>query len=745
MIERAFILGQIGKAVYEQDDRYYVLGLGDSPEPVECRAGEVAFFFDVSREYSVISGGDISSATIRETLEFSRQAHGALTMMLSGLNQELSPESRRLSVEAAEELLQDGAALAFVRARLLARLLPETADMDGALVYAANAGALTVFALYEEVGQSQEAIKFILEAWSEVATEFFLDAPEQAAGAEKILIESGVFAEMATAATAGETSRLGSIVATYGMKIELRRALPPPRSTQIINAVRMKLQERVNAAPIKAAHIRRDEMKADSETAEFESVEVEQPAAQATAALRKLIAAFDKRNRDWRPSKGYQVEERINHQIEAIGKLISKGDLERAREFLRGLLEFHLEHSRKEHTAMSLCALAKAAMDANAFETADELVSYAFALNVEDAVIWTTRAEILKATGQIDAALEVYEQTVQSFPDDVVARNGYAEALKAKGNFDAALEAYEETMRRFPNNVVARTGYADTLKAKGDFNAALEAYEEAMRRFPGNVVARSGYAEALKAKGDFDAALEAYEEAMRRFPGNVVARTGYADTLKAKGDFNAALEAYEETMRRFPDDVVARNGCASLLVIMKNFDEAESLLSYLSGIQPVTKNHWIGHHILGMLSLRRGETDEAIRRLEYGWKNTPWSDDRNYFATALGLARMRRKEFGPAIEMLVDNVVSLDVFQRQKRFAFIGHSQAALGLKDEAVDTLAQVTNIGGPLVLDLKGNLIRCFGLDPRNPQNLTAAEIAGLERKIDDEEEQLVMLMAA
>jgi hypothetical protein len=81
------------------------------------------------------------------------------------------------------------------------------------------------------------------------------------------------------------------------------------------------------------------------------------------------------------------------------------------------------------------------------------------------------------------------------------------------------------------------------------------------------------------------------------------------------------------------------------------------------------------------------------------------------------------------------------VFQRQKRLALIGHSQAEWGKKSEAMETLAQVTNVGGPLILDLKGNLIRLFELDQRNPHHLTPAEIARLERKIEDEEDQLAM----
>src|ERR1043165_1648936 len=391
MIKEVFILGQIGKAFYAQDDRYYVVGLEESHdtadvrggEPSECRAGDVALFFDSGAEYSVLSGRNISLDAIKRSLELSSQAHAALSMSLSGLNSELSPRSRRLSIEAAEEFLQDTAAHTFVRKRLLARPLPDVADIEGALEYAVETESLTVFALYEEVRKSQRAIDFLVESWSEASTEFFPKSLEEAAAAERTLIESGVFAEMITATADMDTKRLGSIVVTYGMKPELRQALP--RCAQILNAVRVHLQHKVETEPVKSTPlVLRNDRDEDDDSVLFEEPESIQTGENKSDLLGNLIAAFDKRDRNWRPSRGFEVEERTKNQIEAIGKLIRKGDRDRDYKFLAGLLEFHLEHSRKEHVAKSLCSLAKAAMDASAFEMADELVGYAFALDVDD-------------------------------------------------------------------------------------------------------------------------------------------------------------------------------------------------------------------------------------------------------------------------------------------------------------------------------------------------------------------------
>src|SRR5205807_10469323 len=174
--------------------------------------------------------------------------------------------------------------------------------------------------------------------------------------------------------------------------------------------------------------------------------------------------------------------------------------------YLGDLIEFHVEHSEREHLAMSLCSLAKIAIDARSFELAEKLVDYALGLGIDDVVISSTQAQMFKSTGDFDKALVVYEETMARFPNDEVVRNGYAEVLKSMGDFDKALVVYEETMARFPNDEVARNGYAEVLKSMGNFDKALAVYEETMARFPNDEVARGGYAEVLKSMGDFDKA-----------------------------------------------------------------------------------------------------------------------------------------------------------------------------------------------------------------------------------------------
>ena len=471
---------------------------------------------------------------------------------------------------------------------------------------------------------------------------------------------------MVASITLGRVQNLNSIVVAYGRNPELIRNLP--QGTHIINALRTRLLARSKRAAEEHPSVDED----GRETIAYKTAEMEDTQSGYFDRISDLIAKFEKRKRGWKPSKGYEAQPKVDHQIAAISKLIRQGNKTRAGEFLYDLVGFHLEHSEKEHVAMSLCALAKTAIDAQALEVAVELVGYAVMLDIEDPVIGNTHAEVLRAMGHLDQALAMYEETMNRFPDYVVTRNGYAEVLKGMGRFEQALTIYEETMNRFPDDVVARTGYAEVLKGMGRFEQALT--------------------------------------------------------------------IYEETMNRFPDDVVARSGLASLFMFMDRFEEVRSLLSEKS---PISRSDWINCHILAMTCLKLGDLDEAITRLEYGWKNARWIDVKNYFATGLGVARIRKREFAEAVEVLADNVVSLDTFQKQKRLVLIGHSQAELGREADAMDSLAQVVNTDNPHVVNLKEALIQRYGLRQETVRSLSEREVADLERKIHDEE--FVLAVAA
>jgi len=690
MIEQAFISGQIGKAIYKEGERYLAVGLEHSEQPVECRPGDISLLFDCSAEFTAIPGKDIDLHNIRSQLEFDRRVHRAISLTIGGLDAELSFGTRSLSIEAAEELLQDELIRASVRARLLARLLPRIADINGAISQAEAMSAALITNLYKQVRESQRSIGSLLETWTEIAPNFF-DLDEEQAQAEKNLIEMGLFADMVEAVTSGNIQALNSVFMTYGLKPTLYQHLP--QGIHVMNALRARLAEKYTSDEDESYPL-------DPRNLEMETER------QGIDPIAELITNFEKKREEWKP-KTLGADEalaKVQKQINAIGNLIRRGKTPLANKFLRDLIEFNLEHGEKKHVGMTLCSLAKIAIDAYSFEMAEKLVGYAFMLAVEDVVIWDTRAELLKAMGRFPHALAAYDENVRRFPDDAITRNGRAEVLKEMGRLTEALAAYDETIGRFPESVITRNGRAEVLKEMGRLTEALAAYDENVRRFPDDAITRNGRAGVLKEMGRFDEALAAYDETIKYFPGS-------SWTLIDR---------------------------ASLLTLMGRLSEA---FAVLPTDRPISKRDWIAYHIHAMCHLKSGNVDEATKRLEYGVENAPWLIVNNYFSTALSVARIKKAKFKEAMDVLQSNMFNVNISQRQKQLVLISHSQAGLGSPTEAASTLAAVAKSKNPHIIKTKDLLSRRYNLGNKYGGKLSGTENTLLEKQIFEEEFWLAM----
>src|SRR6266446_4494036 len=167
MIQEAYISGQLGKALYADNGRYFVLDVDDQTEPVECRPMDVSAFLNFGAELKTLPVSELNLASLRTELAAQRRANHALTLIISGLDDELDDETRSSAIERAERLVEEDSARRFVRARMLARPLPKEADVERALEIAIRADATSVGILYQNILDYEQAITLLHETWSE--------------------------------------------------------------------------------------------------------------------------------------------------------------------------------------------------------------------------------------------------------------------------------------------------------------------------------------------------------------------------------------------------------------------------------------------------------------------------------------------------------------------------------------------------------------------------------------------------
>ena len=141
---------------------------------------------------------------------------------------------------------------------------------------------------------------------------------------------------------------------------------------------------------------------------------------------------------------------KVDSQIDTITELIRKGNMHRAEQYLYDLVKFNLETGDKSHLGMTICQLIKRSLERNEYSFAARLLEYSMLLGLDDPVIFTARAELLKAQGKLPEALAAYDEMVAQFPDNLFARNGRADVLKNMGRHAEAFSAYDETVAQFP-------------------------------------------------------------------------------------------------------------------------------------------------------------------------------------------------------------------------------------------------------------------------------------------------------
>ncbi|MFI5353243.1 MAG: tetratricopeptide repeat protein, partial [Candidatus Binatales bacterium] len=451
----AYVFGPLGRAVYiGRDGAPATLEFDGGDKPIAFHPNDLQLSFDCCPEYLRISNEGLTIEHVRQVLVESTVSHDALSMTIAGLDSDLSPETRRLSIEAAEELLQDGKAYAFTRARLLGCPMPEPADVKGAIRISGEAQAGKSERLYAALSKVGETITSVRSEWKKLASQILRDRDTEET-LETLLLDLGVFADFAEALARRDRREMGNLVVGVGTDARLIEKFP--RIAQVLNSLSLRLSQFIDVPEHPGGFEAKEEDGGES---------VDRIAEMISSAL----AEAPGRGRERRT--GRQALERVQSQIGWIAGEIRAGLRDRALNDVKRLVKMQLQNSSFADLAKTLSQLGLIAARAGNAALGTRLLGYAFLLNVEDPFIWTTWGEILRAYGRPAEALSAYDQAVGRFPTEVVAYCGRAEVLREIGRLDEALRSYDEAVKRFPGEVVAGCGRAEVLREMGRLDEA---------------------------------------------------------------------------------------------------------------------------------------------------------------------------------------------------------------------------------------------------------------------------------
>jgi len=249
----------------------------------------------------------------------------------------------------------------------------------------------------------------------------------------------------------------------------------------------------------------------------------------------------------------------------------------------------------------------------------------------------------LQTQGDLDAAIDLYRDSLSRNPDNAVALSNLGTALAARGEVDEAITQYRRALEIAPNDADGFFNLGNALAIKGELEDAAEQLRAAIEIDPefteaivnlGNVLVETGeieeaerhYRRSTELEPDW---VEAYnnlgllamsqdrrEDALALFRQAVGVDPEYADAhsnlaaaLQVAGDMDEALTHFRRAVELAPELPTTHNELGMALGQLERFDEAATHFRQATELEPTFSE---AHNNLAVTAQLRGRPDEAI-------------------------------------------------------------------------------------------------------------------------------------
>lgn len=167
------------------------------------------------------------------------------------------------------------------------------------------------------------------------------------------------------------------------------------------------------------------------------------------------------------------------------------------------------------------------------------------------------RAQQLHANGQLDAALQLYEQCLRDTPDDWRALTRIGLLRVQQRRFDLAAELLQRAITLNPANAEAHAWLAEAWRHERKLEAAIASFQWALWIQPDFAPAWFNLGLALVERKEYDAANAAWVRFLELRASDSRIRRELAGVALAQGDLERAASWLEQHLGRFPSDVDA--------------------------------------------------------------------------------------------------------------------------------------------------------------------------------------------
>jgi tetratricopeptide (TPR) repeat protein len=217
--------------------------------------------------------------------------------------------------------------------------------------------------------------------------------------------------------------------------------------------------------------------------------------------------------------------------------------------------------------------------------------------------------------GDRSAALQYFEQAVETDPHNPNLHAEIAHTLVQIGRLGEAELAYQNALKGYPQHFGALVGLGHIAWRRGDRDAALVRFEAASNLHPGkvNVDVEISIANLLREMRRLDHAERRYRGVLEASPGHLRALLGLAHIARERGDDAAALQWFQAAAESDASSLPIRLDIATTLRKLDRLDEAETVCRGVLERRPDDAEALIG---LGHVARARGDWAGALTRFQ---------------------------------------------------------------------------------------------------------------------------------
>jgi cytochrome c-type biogenesis protein CcmH/NrfG len=199
--------------------------------------------------------------------------------------------------------------------------------------------------------------------------------------------------------------------------------------------------------------------------------------------------------------------------------------------------------AEKDAKADDLFDAAQAAVRAENYTNAIELLQRALAMEPEHKYGWDALAETYLNAGDFNRAIESYQHQLKVNPYDDLANNGLGEVYSLQHKNDEALKAFQAQVEINPLDKAAHIAIGQIYLVREDYKSAVPELERAVSITPQSAVAHYLLGNAYLNTDATDKAIEAFEQALKLDSNNPGT---WNDIAYALADRNVKLDRAEQ-------------------------------------------------------------------------------------------------------------------------------------------------------------------------------------------------------